>query len=99
MTFEDRALPPSYIRWCTFNKIYQKLLSVDSDGYKAVIQLSTFNCGPDSVCADIFRRLCLERKLPYLELKVDEHTGLAGIETRLEAFADSLDWARSGGSP
>jgi predicted nucleotide-binding protein (sugar kinase/HSP70/actin superfamily) len=99
MTFEDRVPPPSFIRWCTFNKIYQKLLSVDADSYRAIIQISTFNCGPDSVCSDTFRRLCLERKLPYLEIKVDEHTGLAGIETRLEAFADSLDWAPPGGDP
>ncbi|MDR2211848.1 MAG: acyl-CoA dehydratase activase-related protein [Spirochaetaceae bacterium] len=96
MTFEGEDPPASFIRWCTFNRIYHKLLAMNTASYRAVIQVSTFNCGPDSVCADIFRRLCLDRGLPYLELKVDEHTGFVGIETRLEAFADSLEWLPQG---
>jgi predicted nucleotide-binding protein (sugar kinase/HSP70/actin superfamily) len=28
-------------------------------------------------------------------LMVDEHTGKAGVDTRLEAFVDSLSWQRA----
>jgi predicted nucleotide-binding protein (sugar kinase/HSP70/actin superfamily) len=72
--------------------MYQKLMGLDSASYRAVLQLSTFNCGPDSALTDVFRRLCRERSLPFLTLILDEHTGFSGIETRLEAFADSLEW-------
>ncbi|MDR1625206.1 MAG: acyl-CoA dehydratase activase-related protein [Spirochaetia bacterium] len=92
MTFEPRRLAPSPIRWCTFNKMYHKLESLDADRYAGVIQVSTFNCGADSVMIDGFRRMCRERNIPYLVMMVDAHSGMAGIETRLEAFADSLRW-------
>jgi predicted nucleotide-binding protein (sugar kinase/HSP70/actin superfamily) len=92
MTFEPAKLAPDPIRWCTFNKMYHKLLSLDTCCYDGVIQVSTFNCGPDSVMIDRYRRICRERGLHYLALTLDEHTGTAGIETRLEAFADSLEW-------
>ncbi|MDR2784647.1 MAG: acyl-CoA dehydratase activase-related protein [Treponema sp.] len=92
MTFEPSPLSPSSIRWCTFSKMYRKLRDLDTARYRGVIQISTFNCGPDSIFTDIFRRICVKRDLPFLALTQDEHTGFAGIETRLEAFADSLEW-------
>ncbi|MDR1929038.1 MAG: acyl-CoA dehydratase activase-related protein [Treponema sp.] len=83
---------PPFIRWCGFDKMYRRLLDLDRNRYRAVIHLSTFNCGPDSVFTDIFRRLCRSRGLPFLALTLDEHTAFSGIETRLEAFADSFRW-------
>jgi predicted nucleotide-binding protein (sugar kinase/HSP70/actin superfamily) len=33
-------------------------------------------------------REATERDFPFMQLVVDEHTGKAGFETRLEAFLD-----------
>ena len=41
---------------------------------------------------ELFRVTLRETKIPYLVLALDEHTAPAGLETRLEAFVDSLGW-------
>lgn len=92
MTFGEGPKEPSPVRWCTFNSIYHRLQELDLSQYAGVIQISTFNCGPDSVMVDKYRRICRSRNIPYLLLMIDEHTATAGIETRLEAFCDSVWW-------
>ncbi len=39
----------------------------------------------------IIRRL-IERQIPYLNVILDEHSGKAGLFTRLEAFVDIIRW-------
>jgi predicted nucleotide-binding protein (sugar kinase/HSP70/actin superfamily) len=59
--------------------------SQDIDG---IIYVACFGCGPDSMVGEI-----IERKIagkPYMLITVDEHTGEAGLVTRLEAFCDML---------
>ncbi len=108
MTFERRALPfkggfspfgrlfsfdmPSPIRWCSFAKTELRLKSLDTSRYAGVIQIGVFNCGPDSIMTEIFRGICASRGIPFLALMLDGHSGSAGLETRIEAFADSLEW-------
>jgi len=95
MSFQVDDVPRSHIRWCSFNKMYQKLLHLDPKVYSGVVQISTFNCGADSTMVDGFRRVCQKRGIPFLVLMVDEHSGQAGLETRLEAFVDSLMWKKT----
>ena len=85
---------PTDILWCTFAKMHNRLTTLDTDKYAGVIQVSTFNCGCDSMMMEKFSRLCKKRGIPYMILMVDEHTGRAGIDTRLEAFIDSISWRR-----
>ena len=54
------------------------------------IQLSAFNCGCDSVIKEFIAEEFKQAKIPYLSLMIDEHTGEAGLLTRIEAFLDSL---------
>lgn len=54
-----------------------------------IIYLSSFACGIDSVIVDLIRYHVGE--FPMLVLKLDEHTGEAGVDTRLEAFIDMLE--------
>jgi Uncharacterized protein conserved in bacteria len=75
--------------------MYRKLQSLDMHVYAGVIQISTFNCGADSMMTERFRRMCKHNGVPYMLLMVDEHTGNAGVDTRLEAFVDSLSWQRA----
>ncbi len=95
MTFGNNNIAPSDILWCVFNKMYHKLQNIDARAYRGVIQITTFNCGADSMMAERFRRVCRQRGVPYMLLMVDEHTDKAGLDTRLEAFVDSLSWQQA----
>ncbi len=55
-----------------------------------MILLSSFACGPDSLIAELLRRRAEAAGIPFLALALDEHSGEAGLVTRLEAFADML---------
>lgn len=57
-----------------------------------MIYLTPFACGVDSLTTEfISRHLKQERDVPFMVLTVDEHTGEAGFDTRLEAFLDMLE--------
>jgi predicted nucleotide-binding protein (sugar kinase/HSP70/actin superfamily) len=69
-------------------------LSKDQD-VDGVIYVSSFGCGIDSIIQDLFERKSRrEGRIPFLLLTVDEHTGEAGINTRIEAFLDMIEWRR-----
>lgn len=56
-----------------------------------LVHASAFSCGPDAIVGKILE---LDSKyefdVPFLSVTVDEHSGRAGIMTRLEAFLDML---------
>ncbi len=65
------------------------------------IYVTNFGCGPDSFLLSFFRRIMRGADgspKVYLELELDDHTADAGVNTRCEAFFDSLAaqgaWAR-----
>ncbi|MDI3281039.1 MAG: acyl-CoA dehydratase activase-related protein [Bacillota bacterium] len=83
---------PKPLFW-TFGKrmvgaAYYWLSSRQVDG---LIHLLSFGCGPDSLVGELIQReASRRRRVPFLLLTVDEHTGEAGFRTRLEAFIDML---------
>ena len=52
-----------------------------------IICLSSFSCGTDSFTMEMIKNYT---KLPVLVLKLDEMTGEAGFDTRLEAFCEVI---------
>ena len=56
----------------------------------AGIEISSFSCGCDAVIKGYVEEAFRGRKLPFLYLIIDEQTGEAGYQTRLEAFCDTL---------
>lgn len=54
-----------------------------------IIYISSFNCGIDSVTIELIKDKVGD--YPFLILKVDEHTGEAGLDTRIEAFVDMIE--------
>lgn len=56
---------------------------------QGVVYISSFACGIDSVIIELVRDRIGD--FPMLVLKIDEHTGEAGVDTRIEAFADMLE--------
>ncbi|GAB6098973.1 acyl-CoA dehydratase activase-related protein [Halanaerocella petrolearia] len=62
----------------------------DIDG---IIQLTAFGCGPDSLVGEMIEREAKQQSdQPFMSLNLDEHTGEAGLITRLEAFVDMICW-------
>ena len=55
-----------------------------------VIEISSFLCGCDAVLKEFVEKAFKTAKIPFLYLIIDEHTADAGIQTRLEAFIDTL---------
>jgi predicted nucleotide-binding protein (sugar kinase/HSP70/actin superfamily) len=60
----------------------------DVDG---VMLVEGFACGPDSIIGEIItREVVKEGSPPLTTLVLDEHTGEAGVATRVEAFVDLI---------
>lgn len=60
------------------------------------IYITPFACGIDSIVAEIIEmRYAKEYRIPFLKLTIDEHSGEAGFDTRLEAFFDNISVERN----
>jgi predicted nucleotide-binding protein (sugar kinase/HSP70/actin superfamily) len=55
-----------------------------------VIFLISFACGPDSLISELIMRDMKVVGLPFLEITMDEHSGEAGMITRIEAFVEMV---------
>lgn len=61
-----------------------------------LIHVASFGCGPDSITGELIERYARGGSgKPMLNLTIDEHTGEAGLVTRLEAFLDMVRWRRN----
>lgn len=59
------------------------------DGIQGVMLVSSFGCGPDSLVNEYLEHHILQPSgKPYITINLDEHTGSAGMITRVEAFWD-----------
>ncbi|MDR3542585.1 MAG: acyl-CoA dehydratase activase-related protein [Desulfosporosinus sp.] len=56
-----------------------------------IIYLSCFGCGTDSMVQELLARKAREQHKPYMVVTLDEHSGEAGLVTRLEAFLDMVE--------
>jgi predicted nucleotide-binding protein (sugar kinase/HSP70/actin superfamily) len=65
-------------------------------GYDGVIEIGPFTCIPEIVAKSILPAMSRDLDIPVLTFNVDEHTGEAGVSTRLEAFSDLLSQRRDG---
>jgi predicted nucleotide-binding protein (sugar kinase/HSP70/actin superfamily) len=70
------------------------LIQPEVDG---VIALIAFGCGPDSTMLDLIQRAARQQHKPLMSLVLDEHSGEAGLLTRLEAFVDMIVRRRTNG--
>jgi len=63
-------------------------------GFDGVVQLAPFSCIPEIVAKSIIPSVSRDFNIPVLTLFIDEQTGKAGVQTRLEAFVDLLEMRR-----
>lgn len=58
-----------------------------------VIYLTCFGCGIDSFVAYMMEhRIRRHTAIPFTTITLDEHSGEAGLNTRIEAFMDTIRW-------
>jgi predicted nucleotide-binding protein (sugar kinase/HSP70/actin superfamily) len=60
-----------------------------------IVHIAAFGCGPDSMTGELIERNARIKGVPFLNITLDEHTGEAGLLTRLEAFMDMLRWRKA----
>jgi predicted nucleotide-binding protein (sugar kinase/HSP70/actin superfamily) len=65
----------------------KRILNEDISG---AIEVSSFQCGCDAVLKEFIEKEFRLRKIPFLYILIDEHTSDAGLQTRIEAFVDTL---------
>jgi len=58
---------------------------------RGILHVTSFGCGLDSMSSELIERQArFAGTVPLLNLVLDEHTGEAGVVTRLEAFLDMV---------
>ena len=82
----SRTLPWSY------NRHLLGALELYKDVVDGVILITTYPCGPDSMCDEMIVRHY--KDIPILTLTIDAQDATAGIETRLESFIEILYYIR-----
>lgn len=78
--------------WEAFVRIFGSALYI-KDKVDGIIYLSSFSCGLDSFIIDMLKSHITD--IPLMVLKLDEHRGEEGFNTRIEAFSDLLERRRA----
>ena len=79
----------SHDLYWTYSKVLMESILYYRQKVDGVIFLSTFPCGLDSIANElVIRKL---PNIPKINIIFDEQTGSAGLQTRLESFADILN--------
>ncbi len=76
--------------WEFAKEIFEKIQEIFKYNIIGGIEISSFQCGCDVVIKEFIEKEFKTRKIPFLYIIIDEHTGEAGLQTRLEAFIDTL---------
>ncbi|HHV71294.1 MAG TPA: 2-hydroxyglutaryl-CoA dehydratase [Clostridia bacterium] len=87
---------PKDLFWTFSNQVIRAALYyLDEEKVDGIIHVTAFGCGPDAMVDKLIE---LEAKarghVPFISISVDEHTGEAGVQTRLEAFVDMIKLRR-----
>lgn len=87
---------PKNLFWNFSNQVVRAALYyLDHKPVDGIIHITAFGCGPDAMADKIIELEARQRgKTPFLSITIDEHTGEAGLMTRLEAFVDMLRFRR-----
>jgi len=92
---KTKALPKR-IFWSFGREIVGAGLSFLEDAtIDGIIYLSAFGCGIDALLEEYLSLINKKSvQKPYTVLTIDEHSGDAGFNTRLEAFLDMVEWRK-----
>ena len=80
----------------TYSKELIGAIDYYKDNIDGIIFLTAFPCGPDSLVNELMIRKL--KKMPTLNIILDELTSETGFETRVESFIDILRERRDNNS-
>jgi len=83
---------PRDLFWMFSNRVVKSAYHyMDKEKLDGIIHLSAFGCGPDAMTTKIIEIHAKSyAHIPYIRILLDEHTGEAGLVTRLESFTDMI---------
>lgn len=90
------AKVPKNMFWNFANEVLRAALYyIDHAKVDGIIHITAFGCGPDAMVDKMIELEAKHRgKVPFMSITIDEHTGEAGLMTRIEAFVDMLSLRR-----
>jgi predicted nucleotide-binding protein (sugar kinase/HSP70/actin superfamily) len=95
LTTERLAPDPSTSYWIyEYELLDAARVALQSQQISGIIAVAAFGCGPDGVIMEQIQNMANTSRKPLLPLILDEHSGEAGVLTRLEAFIDMLNWKK-----
>jgi predicted nucleotide-binding protein (sugar kinase/HSP70/actin superfamily) len=87
----SKKLPKNLFWYYSNRVVWAALYFLQDQTVDALIHVTAFGCGPDSMTNKLVElEAKVGRKIPFLSVTIDEHTGEAGVATRVEAFVDLL---------
>lgn len=93
---QGKELPKNLFWYFSNRAIRGTLYYLNEKKVDGIVHVTAFGCGPDAMVDKLME---LEAKnhgrTPFLTLSLDEHTGEAGVMTRIEAFVDMLRLRRT----
>lgn len=83
---------PKNLFWNFSNEVLRAALYyIDNAKVDGIIHITAFGCGPDAMVDKMIELEAKQRgRIPFMSITIDEHTGEAGLMTRIEAFADMM---------
>lgn len=63
---------------------------IEDRNVQGLIHITAFGCGPDSIVGKEIEHDFADSGVPFMTLRIDEHTGENHLQTRIEAFTDMI---------
>jgi predicted nucleotide-binding protein (sugar kinase/HSP70/actin superfamily) len=84
----------SFLKWDFAYETMGQLSQVLAHNIAGAIVLSNFNCGVDAITVPFVEDKLERHDIPCMHLVLDEHTGEAGLITRVDTFVDTVRMRR-----
>lgn len=79
------------IFWTYADRLYQAgHVMITDKKVNGLIHITAFGCGPDSIVGKEIEHDFADSGVPFMTLRIDEHTGESHLQTRIEAFTDMI---------
>jgi len=88
----DRSLKESHVltQWAYTNRILSVAKVVAHTPHLEMLQITSFGCGLDAICADEVREILRGGGKIYSLIKMDEITNLGAVRVRLRSMLDAI---------
>ena len=86
-------------QWAYTNRILSVAKAVAHTPHLEMLQITSFGCGLDAICADEVREILQNEGKMYSLIKMDEITNLGAVRIRLRSMLDAIRERAGAGKP